>query len=148
MNTLMQCKLGGALLLAAITLTPNVASAQWYQNHHNSGNYGQTSQTNWHTAQGIHSQRPGAAIVGGLLQGIGGGLIADNPQENAVAGSILNGLGQGFTVASEPTIWSQGSVQQSNHGYYNHNSGSNRGRRPTGHYGRPRPRHRHRRSPW
>lgn len=78
-----------AMLFAAAGLAPQAASAQHYYHQYNSGNYGNTSQTQWHHQQGIHVERPGAAIAGGLLRGLGQGLAAQNPQQNAVASGIL-----------------------------------------------------------
>jgi hypothetical protein len=113
-------KLGRAVIFASMLALPSLAQAQgWYHQ----GNYGNRSQTNWQVQGGIHAQNPGAAVVGGLLTGIGRGLHAENPQRHAVASNVLGGLGGGMMIASQPTYWQQGSVQHINQGWHNQQGG-------------------------
>ena len=103
------------------------ASRQWpgygyppgYGGYRSGGSYGNQSRTNFQYQNGMRVQDPGAAVLGGLFQGIAGGLNAKNPQKNAVAAGILQGLGQGFTQASQPTYFGSGSIQQTNQGWNN-----------------------------
>jgi len=124
-------------VLVITVIVPAANAQQYYQNQQNYGNYGNQQTTNWQVQQGINVQNPGAMIAGGLLQGLGRGLAAQNPQQNAVASGILTGLGQGLTVASQPSVWQQGRIQTTNQGYYNNGSNQQWGRVPS----RPAPRY-------
>ena len=130
MNTTITRPIYGTLLMVSAIAAANPAAAQHYYNQYQSGQFGRMQQTDWNVQRGVQVQDPGAAIVGGLLSGIGQGLHAKNPQKHAVAGHVLNGLGQGFAVASQPTVWEQGSIRHTDQGYYQHQQGANWGRHP------------------
>lgn len=103
-----------ASLAIAAAIAPHKASAQ-FPGFVQGGQSTQHSQTNYFHQQSIHTQDPGAAIVGGLLGGIGAGLNAQNPQKHAVASHVLGGLGTGFMMASQPTFTQQGHINHVNH---------------------------------
>ncbi|TWT84769.1 hypothetical protein CA13_62490 [Planctomycetes bacterium CA13] len=69
----------------------------------------QTNIQSWQQQQ-IQPTRPGAVVVGGLLSGLGHGLGQKNPQKNAVASGLLQGLGAGFIGSAGTSITTQGGV--------------------------------------
>ncbi len=129
------------IAIAALTLivaTTSTVNAQWgYNAHQNQGhNYGHQSQTNWQVQGGMSHQNPGAALVGGILGAIGGGLNAANPQKHAVASNVLGGLGQTFHAISGPQYYQQGQINHRQQGYRNQWNNQGLNVRPIG-YQRP-----------
>ncbi len=74
---------------------PMNQSAQWSQQ----GYYEQ------HQSGGVEFERPGLAVVGGILAGVGGSLQAAEPEQNKAAGGILMGIGQGMFMGSQPGVY-------------------------------------------
>lgn len=121
----------GALAMLVTLAATTAANAQYgTSGYYNRGNFGRRQDLRYQHRRGIRVERPRAAVLGGLLTGIGRGLHAENPQRHAVASNILNGLGNGFHVASQPTIFNEGRITKIDRGYYSNRGGSYYDNRP------------------
>ena len=66
----------------------------------------------------VRVQRPGLAVLGGVMQGIASGLHADDANRHRTAIGIMNGIGNGALLGAQPSIRSGGRIRATENGQF------------------------------